>query len=258
MRTHCLVSAALTFAATVSSTAVLLPLYVYPGDDAWNSAYNAIASNPSVPFYVVVNPDNGPGSSDFPDDSFIKGISTLNSYNNVHVLGYVATDYTGLPLSQLTTDIAKYANWANYSPGNISVAGIFFDEATSESSNPSFSYMKDASDFVYSQLFQAAGTSVVFNPGTLAPIEYFSYATFIVEFENSYKQYSALSTPLSIQSQQRSQSAILIYETPVDVDLASLVQEASADGIGAVYLAEDCCYSSLTLVHKIASAIAGS
>lgn len=56
------VSAALAYASVVSSTAVLLPLYVYPGDGAWNSVYKAIAVNPSVPFYVVVNPDDGPSS----------------------------------------------------------------------------------------------------------------------------------------------------------------------------------------------------
>lgn len=62
MRLHW-VSAALAYTSVVSSTAVLLPLYVYPDDGAWNSVYKAITANPSVPFYVVVNPDDGPGSS---------------------------------------------------------------------------------------------------------------------------------------------------------------------------------------------------
>lgn len=196
------------------------------------------------------------GQTDFPDENYIEGISTLNSYSNVHVLGYISTGYAGVPLSQITQEIAKYANWANYSPQNISILGIFFDEVTSEPSSSSDSYVKDASDAVHANLPHAAEVSVVFNTGTLAPAEYFNYATFIVEFESSYQEYNAQGTPQSIQGPQRSQSAILINQTPADVDLGSLVQKATTDGIGAVYLAEDCCYSSLSLVNKLASAIA--
>lgn len=161
-----------------------------------------------------------------------------------------------MPLSEITHDIAKYANWANYSPQNISISGIFFDEVTSEPSSSSNGYVKDASDAVHANLPHAADVSVVFNTGTLAPAEYFNYATFVVEFESSYQEYNALRTPQSIQGSQRSQSAILITETPADVDLGSLVQKATANGIGAVYVAEDCCYSSLNLVDKLASVMA--
>ena len=46
-----------------SSTSVLLPLYVYPSPGVWNPVFDAITAHPNVLFYVVVNPDSGPGAS---------------------------------------------------------------------------------------------------------------------------------------------------------------------------------------------------
>jgi hypothetical protein len=46
-----------TFAgvAAVSATGVILPLYTWPSDGAWDPVYDALAAYPEVDFYVIVN-----------------------------------------------------------------------------------------------------------------------------------------------------------------------------------------------------------
>ena len=49
--------------ATLSAaTDILLPLYLYPLTGAWDSVYNAASTYPSVNFYLIVDPDSGPGA----------------------------------------------------------------------------------------------------------------------------------------------------------------------------------------------------
>src|ERR1700730_633611 len=88
--------ALLFFTLPVSSLFVLLPLYVYPGSSAsaWSAVTAAVAAYPSVKWQIIINPDSGPGSTQYPDSNYIAGISELNGYDNVQTLGYVYTDYT--------------------------------------------------------------------------------------------------------------------------------------------------------------------
>lgn len=52
---------ALSCATSALSISVMLPLYVYPESGAWDPVYKAISTNSGVKFYVIVNPDSGPG-----------------------------------------------------------------------------------------------------------------------------------------------------------------------------------------------------
>lgn len=85
----------------------------------------SLTANPTLPFLFVVNPSSGPGSANTqPDSNYQTCIAELASNANARVLGYVATGQGTRSSSDVTTDIATYAQWdAAYRP-----TGIFFDE----------------------------------------------------------------------------------------------------------------------------------
>ncbi|KAL2820270.1 Spherulation-specific family 4 [Aspergillus granulosus] len=172
------------YAPLASTTGVILPLYTWPSDSAWDPVYNALAAYPDVEFYVIVNPNSGPGDSSPPASEYIAGVTALNSYPNVHTLGYVRTNYTNRDIHDVKEDIDIYSQWASYSastrtrtlkprsacsdentstatpsipstPSNpnpgIALSGIFFDEAPHSSSTPELSYMQDVAAYVQSK-----------------------------------------------------------------------------------------------------------
>jgi Spherulation-specific family 4 len=249
----------LFFALPTSSLFILLPLYVYPDSDAsaWAPVTSAIAAYPSVQWQIVINPDSGPGSPPYPDINYVAGISELNSYDNVRTLGYVDTAYATRALADVKSDIDVYAGWADYTDANITVDGIFFDDATTGTTDADYTYMCSASKYAYDHI-PTDTTYVIFNPGTLSPTRYFNYADTIVEFEDTYANYAGQTTIDTFPDDYLAQSAILIHDTPTTAtNIGSLVGTMVSDGIGAVYFTYDCCYNSLssTLLDQIASAV---
>lgn len=88
----------------------------------------SIAAHPSLPFWVIINPDSGPGGK--------QGSQATKEYQqcipilrapNVVVLGYVATGQgKASRQARVTADVSTYAGWAAaYRPD-----GIFFDEVS--------------------------------------------------------------------------------------------------------------------------------
>jgi len=249
----------LFFALPTSSLFILLPLYVYPTSDAsaWSPVTSAIAAYPSVQWQIIINPDSGPGSSQYPDSNYIAGISELNGYGNVQTLGYVDTAHATRALADVESDINVYAGWADYTGANIGVDGIFFDDATTGTTDADYTYMHSASSYAYDKI-PTDTTYVVFNPGTLSPTRYFNYADTIVEFEGTYANYAGQTTIDTFPDGYLDQSAILIHDTPTTAtNIGSLVSTMIANGINATYFTYDCCYNSLssTLLNQLASAI---
>jgi Spherulation-specific family 4 len=78
---------------------------------------------------VVVNPFNGPGLDDLPDENYQREIQRLTCHPNVRVVGYVHTTWAKRDLSLVFKDIEKYAQWPERSgiPG-LKVTGVFVDE----------------------------------------------------------------------------------------------------------------------------------
>lgn len=78
----------------VLATSILLPLYLFPTQGAWNWVTNAISAYPSLPFTIIVNPNSGPGATNaYPETEYINGITNLTKHDNVKLLGYVDTRY---------------------------------------------------------------------------------------------------------------------------------------------------------------------
>jgi Spherulation-specific family 4 len=84
---------------------------------------------PNVSFTIVVNPFNGPGLEDLPDENYQREIPKLTCHPNVRVVGYVHTNWAKRDLNLVFADIEKYAQWRKHSGvEGLKVSGIFVDE----------------------------------------------------------------------------------------------------------------------------------
>ncbi|SLM40199.1 Spherulation-specific family 4 [Lasallia pustulata] len=253
------VLAVLAWATTTTATSILLPLYIYPLSGAWTPIFNAIASTPTVHWQVVVNPNSGPGPANaYPSSDYITAINQLNSYKNVETIGYVRTNYTNRPCSEVTADIQTYAYWATYqvTNANISVNGIFFDEAPYANLAALIQYMSNVSSFAYDTIPTPA-TTVIFNPGTSATaLQYFNYAQTIIEFEDFYTAYQNQTTINSFPSGGvRKQSAVVVHNyTGTAATLQSLVHTGIVNKLAGMYFTSDCCYQDLSIIGQVATA----
>lgn len=248
---------ALAFVTTSSAISVLLPLYTNPLPGAWQPVYDALKNYPSITFQIVVNINSGPGCSGckYPTDpNYCTAISTLNSYKNAFTLGYVSTNNTHRKYADVITDLNTYANWGYYTGANVSMSGIFFDEMNNSATTASYTYYKNASAYAYANV-PSDVTTVVFNPGAACPAKYFSYADFIVEYEQYYTNYSSPGTIQTFTSGYNNQAAILLHNTSLTANLTTLVHPMITAGIGAVSVCPDGLYGDLSLLKNLTAAI---
>ncbi|KAJ5595005.1 Spherulation-specific family 4 [Penicillium hispanicum] len=248
---------ALAMASAVSSTSVLLPLYVYPETpDIWSAVYNSVASYPSVQFQIIINPSSGPGGNAASLGSNLRdGIAKLNKYENVELIGYVRTSYATRNESEVDSDVATYAQWSSYRQQNLNISGIFFDEAPSDNDQTLIRYMQRVSKYAKGHHLN----TTVFNPGTkVKSTAYYNTASLIVEVENTYSEWTEKS-PSELFSAKTSYSkdAIILYDAPLsEVNYKSVIQEASQMGLGAAFLTNDADYKTLDSVETVAAAFA--
>lgn len=246
----------LFYAIPSLSLRIILPLYLYPGDSAsaWNGVTSIIASHPEVQWLVIVNPNSGPGTtaSSPTDPSIISGIAKLNSYANVQTIGYVLTGHGSRDKAAITADVDTYAKWT----GDIKLGGIYFDEASAEPTNEMYDFYQSIAEHARSSIPSA---HIAFNPGTIAPTQYFSYCDTMVEFEASLGDYQSQDPVQKIPEEFRPKSALQIYSTPEGTDVAGLVDTMVAEAVGAVYMGVDCCYKVFSegLLGKLADAVGG-
>ncbi len=135
--------------------------------------------------------------------------------------------------------------------------GIFFDEATASTSSAAYTYMQNASSYAYDTLTSSI-TPVIFNPGVPAPMNYFSIADTIVEFEGPYTTYKNQTTINTIPSGYKAQSAIVVHDAPSGNTpaLASLIHHVVRNGVGGLYFTNDTSYQALGLLGTVAADIA--
>src|SRR2546427_4208342 len=144
------------FASAATPTGVVVPLYMGPSSIAWNTIIAIKNAHPSVPMAVIINPNNGPGSSI--SSSYVTGINNMKAAN-VMVLGYVYTSYCARAQATIESDIDNYHNWYG-------VNGIHFDEMQN---NPGCeSYYTSLTNYVKSH----GMTYTSGNPGTTTSSSY--------------------------------------------------------------------------------------
>ncbi|GAA5944174.1 spherulation-specific family 4 protein [Sporobolomyces koalae] len=234
-------SAATTaFAAAVAAsiaprTKIIVPLYSY-SEACWPELQSAAKANPTVDWIVVINPNSGP-IKDAQDPSLycIPTLRSVLSPNSI-LVGYVRTGYNSRALRLIKRDVETYAGWNKIKAGpngqTVGLDGIFFDETsdTTDKRLEAFAtYAKAA--------FSNRNIKIVSNPGTAVGSTYFSQATYVVDYESAYSDYSISNLPTS-QSQLR-QSVVMIHDFPsssstLEQVLAPLIKAQ----VGAVFVTD--------------------
>ncbi|KAL8813891.1 MAG: hypothetical protein Q9223_006845 [Gallowayella weberi] len=220
---------------------VLLPLYLYPGEgaSAWSDVFSTISSHPNVSFEVVVNPNSGPGTTSFPTDpNIIAGVSKLNSFSNVHTIGYVLTGWGKRDNTTVDAEVSVYASWAGYQDADIHIGGIFFDEVGIDIQNdPDIIEKYQArSEHARSAIPSA---HITFNPGYRAPEQLFAFCDTMVEFEHPLADYEAEGILAQIPAGLEGKSALLIIDTPEGTELGGLIGEMKKKNLKAVFFGAD-------------------
>ncbi len=152
-------------ATTMSSTALIIPLYTYPTDTSWQAVINAKQANPSLKIIAIINPNSGPGTSS--DQNYVYGILHLEQ-SGITVLGYVYTGYAGESLSSVEAQVSDYQVWYGTN-------GIFFDGESSSTANVQY----------YQTLQSYCSCFTVGNPGTNIPSSYFGIFNIQIIYENA-------------------------------------------------------------------------
>lgn len=146
-------------------TGLLIPLYIYPANVHTNKDFNRVIELKrqfsEVPFWVIVNPASGPGTSI--DPNYTKAIDRLIGAGCV-VLGYVSTSYGKVPIETVQTNMQT---WQNFYP---KVQGIFFDEMLYEDTEAAADHQVTLNQSAHHLGFWPT----VANPGTDTPGRYFA------------------------------------------------------------------------------------
>ncbi|KAJ7751334.1 Spherulation-specific family 4 [Mycena olivaceomarginata] len=222
------VLAFLTVAPAHAKTGILVPLYSYPETtETWEPLETAISTFPDVQFYVIVNPDSGPGPT---DTNYQAAVAALRTHANVLLVGYVFTSFGARPLDEVQQDIETYAGW----PTASGLAGIFFDETQAGLTSTYMAYTDVARNTMWPG--RTSGY-VILNPGEdIGASDYYTLADQIVTFENTYAQYqNQAPLPLPHPAQQ----AFIIHSfTGTNQTLASVVQAFETSGIASAYITD--------------------
>jgi hypothetical protein len=206
---------------------------IYPlNSSSWNQIYSSISANPTLNFDIIINPDSGPGASAQPNSDYLPAIAKLNTFPNTRLHGYVHTSYTAVPLPEIVANITTYSKWTSTASANVSLSGIFVDEAPSAFTDDDFSYMSSVNAAIH-----AAGFSdIIFNPGAVADSRYYALADTIVAFENVASAYVD-AIPGWIGASFIPQSAFILYGFEgTATDLATTVHKFTAMGLGSLFI----------------------
>ncbi len=193
-----------------SFTGLLVPAYFRDED-----LYDVLAGAPSSSsFYVIVNPDNGPGVE--VDPLFSDLISELRKGGKSPV-GYIYTSWGEKKISEVKLEIDK---WLEFYP---EISGFFFDEV---SVNPDkLPYYRE----IYRYVKSKGNYVVVLNPGTLPKEDFFSISDAVVIFESDYSNLKKL-----LPSPDRDKSACIV--TGVPKELWKQVLNSLKDKCSLVYV----------------------
>lgn len=173
------VSAALLLLVLVASTqglpGLIIPLYSYPTDDngaltsVWKTVRDSATANPSIPFVVIINPDNGPGSS--LDSNYAAAVTILINAG-CKCVGYISTQTSSVSSSTVTGNMDKYKSWYP------NVSGFFLDEMAYEGNHQT--YYSDLTKYAVSIGYGYT----IGNPGTATTQAYFNTVNNTVIFES--------------------------------------------------------------------------
>lgn len=258
------VSAA-TSAVASDKTALVVPLYSYPGTagSSWDPLYSLIEKYTQQPFTVIVNPDSGPGTTAAPNDDYVYAVTKLNKYANVQTIGYFHIEYGNRSIADVENDIKLYAGWKTYNT-NIALDGYFIDEFPSDQTYyvGSLAYVKK----VYDLTVKYMGENVynMGNPGIICDSAFFQYVNSMIIYEDVESDYAMFEPYLSnatiIPSIPNSRDGVIVYSwNGTDTELNRVVKENVAANVGFFYVQTADNYNEFTsnlnaLVADVATA----
>lgn len=197
------------------ATSVILPLYIYPKENAtWAPLYDALASHPQITFTVIVNPNSGPGDTPHPNEDYSAALKQLAAYSNVQKVGYVRTGYATRNLSDVISEVNTFNGWTS-KDADFAMDGIFFDESPHQYTADAVSFMLQATKAVKDAKDFQADKTVIRNPGVVPDARFSDTNTDIsVVFEESYKQYPVKESELSALQDDRSHNCYMVHSLP--------------------------------------------
>lgn len=209
---------------------LLIPAYKYPTAWTQDSYWDTIvtAGGLTVP-YVVVNPNNGPGSSINPD--YVTQVAN-NAAAGIKNIGYVYLSYQTRPMTDVKQDIDT---WHALYP---ETAGFFLDEVDA-SSRASLCYMSQVFNYIKTKWPRDI---VVANPGVHIKDEFAPYADIFVTFEGDSEAYRGSYQPPTshFELQQTNAHRLMhIIHGVAPSDYSAVVEKSRERGAGWLYLTDD-------------------
>jgi hypothetical protein len=188
---------------------LIIPMYGW--DAGFEEVMEAKSENQGTEMIVVINPSNGPGGSK--ESHWSEVVEDLQD-EDIQVVGYVSTAYSGRSEGEVKEEIERYAEWYG-------VDGIFFDEVGPSAQGyyeELYDYVKDESDLV------------VLNPGAAVPESYEKAADIIIVYENQ-------GIPSRINSNGISESKLGVL--PYGASPSESEFDELSDDVGYLYVSPD-------------------
>ncbi|MGI0058247.1 MAG: spherulation-specific family 4 protein, partial [Nitrosotalea sp.] len=191
-----------------SNTGILEPMYCDPYNYTdsnstckntkpfkWQAVNDTANTYPHVPFFVIVNPDNGPGNgtggncspnhSSFQNRTrdYQNGIGNLTRAG-VNVLGYIHTSNAngGIPYSTAKFFVNQWVKCYKQS----GLKGIFVDEMSNSPTTTHLNYYQNLTNYIHGNFTYSIG-----NPGTETVPNFIGTVDKLVFYENTNSSNSA-------------------------------------------------------------------
>jgi len=234
-----------------ASLRLLVPAYGNPGNSAGMTMWNELTTSAATmqsDLVVILNPFNGPGASPI-DANYVNGSGEGPVVDvraaGARVIGYVRTDYTMRPVSEVQDDIDRYYDPSYWSGAGVQLDGIFIDEMSNRLADAG--YYENLRDYVRAYDIDALvvgnpGTSFVdtANPAGQTIDDYVASVDTLVTFESSSTEYrSGYSPPSWLNDYPAERFAHIVYDEPSTfgmVNILSLVIDRKA---GFAYVTDD-------------------
>lgn len=218
---------------------VLIPLYIYPLERAWERLFQVAEAHSEVRFVAIINPNSGPGQAALPDASYVAALRRLSDIPNIRTLGYVHCSYGKRPVDAIKADIDVYRGWN----GCLELGGIFFDETPSDARHVQF--MATLADHTKSTWQRELGKDgmVIYNPGVVVGGAYFEHPDYIVVFEQSQHHWDRSFAKQGLRHASpaaRSKSVAIIHSSPAEGDrVEALTRQIRSFGVAGLFVTDE-------------------
>ena len=173
---------------------------------------------------MILNPASGPGTA---ADPALQAAARRARAAGVRVIGYIGTNYAGLPSAQARSQVRDYQAWYH-------VGGIFLDQTPTQGS-AQIGYYTDLGRYIRSVV---SGGVIWINPGAVPDRSYLSVASVVMIFEGSWSGYQHLALPAWVRDYPADRFAHTVYAAPAAA-ITPAVRLARARNAGYLFLTPD-------------------